>query len=396
MSIITIVLICLLSMFVVAELLRRLAIPRVVGQVIAGMIFGIPIIKNLVFTSEGLSVISFLADIGVIVLLFFVGLQINFRQIGKNVLPSAGVSLFNTGLPLILGFIASKYFFHLNNAQSLIIGVCMSVSAAAIALDLMEEFGKLRTRLGAFIVTAGTFDDIVELLLITIILAFLETAIKKTSIVQLFFGIIIFAAVALAFRLWIIPAVLNLIERQPERAFIFTGALVITLVMAVVAEIAGVGALIGALFSGMIIRQVLMRDIGHKPWERAEITHTIHTIAFGFLVPFFFFHIGMQANLLQIWDNIGFGIVITILAIFGTVFGSNLGYYLVNRNWEEGRIVGWAMNAKGDTELIIADLAMAAGVINGAIYSSLIFMALVSTLISPYVLKRLLLKHKWR
>lgn len=396
MSIIAIVLICLLAMFVVAELLRFLRVPRVVSQVATGMIFGIPLIKNYIFTAEGMSVISFLADIGVIVLLFFVGLQINFKQLGKTVLPSAGVSMFNTAFPLILGFLASKFLFQLDTTESIIIGVCMSVSATAIALDLMEEFKKLRTRLGTFIVTAGTFDDLVELFLITGILTFFETAVKQTSLWQLFIGLIAFTAIAIAFRLWIIPALLRLIESETERALIFTGALLITLVMAVLAELLGVGALIGALFSGVIIRQALLKDAGHKPWERSEISHNIHTIAFGFLVPFFFFHVGMQANIAAIWGNILFGIVITALAIIGTVFGSAFGYALVNKNWEEGYIVGWALNAKGDTELIIADLALSAGVITSAIYSSLIFMAVVSTLISPYILKKLIIKHKWR
>jgi Kef-type K+ transport system membrane component KefB len=162
--------------------------------------------------------------------------------------------------------------------------------------------------------------------------------------------------------------------------------------MAVLADYLGLGALIGALFSGVIIRQVLLKDPGHKPWERMEITHSIHSIAFGFLVPFFFFNVGFNTDVLAIWQNLTFGVVITLIAIIGTVFGSALGYYVVNRNWKDGCIVGWALNAKGDTELVIAQLALSAGVISKGVFSSLIFMAVVSTLISPLVLKRLLKK----
>jgi Kef-type K+ transport system membrane component KefB len=172
----------------------------------------------------------------------------------------------------------------------------------------------------------------------------------------------------------------------------FTGALIITLLMAVLADYLGVGALIGALFSGVIIRQVLLKEPHHKPWERMEISHTIHSIAFGFLVPFFFFFIGFQTNILAIWENITFGIVITLLAVFGTVVGSALGYYITRHNWREGWIVGWAMNAKGDTELVIAQLALSAGVISASVFSSLIFMAVVSTLISPFVLRPMMKK----
>ncbi len=385
------ILICLIVIYVLSELLRTLSVPRVVSQIAAGMLLGLPFFSRL-FDPSTVSVISFLADIGVILLLFFVGLKISFKQFEKNIKTSAYISIFNTSIPLVLGFIASKYIFQFSNSVSIIVGVCMSVSASAIALDLLEEFNKIRTKLGTLIISAGTFDDMVEVALITIVLTFLETAIKHTTILQLLFGVILFAVLVMIFRFWIIPFVLKRIEGQPEHAQLFTGALIITLVMASLADFLGVGALIGALFSGIIVRQVLMKGTGHKPWERAEITHSIHSIAFGFLVPIFFFHVGFQTNLLAIWQNLGFSVLITVLAIFGTVVGSALGYHMTYKDWKQGWIVGWAMNAKGDTELVIAELALTAGVISASVYSSLIFMAVVSTLISPFVLRPLLKK----
>lgn len=351
----------------------------------------LPFIR-IIFGQESILLVKFLADIGVILLLFFVGLQINFRQFEKSIPSSAWISFFNTSIPLVFGFLASKYLFNLDTSVSLIVGVCLSVSSVAISLDILEELKKIRTKLGALIASAGAFDDMVELILITVILTFIETALQKTSILQLFFGVLLFSAVVLAFRLWFIPFFLHRIEGQPEHAQLFTGALIITLIMAVLADYLGLGALIGALFSGVIIRQVLLKDPGHKPWERMEITHPIHSIAFGFLVPFFFFNVGFSTDVLAIWQNLTFGVVITLIAIIGTVVGSALGYYIVNRNWKNGCIVGWALNAKGDTELVIAQLALSAGVISKGVFSSLIFMAVVSTLVSPFVLKHLLKK----
>ena len=386
------ILICLIVIYVLSELLRMIRVPRVVSQIAAGMILGLPVIKQIIFDQESISLISFLAQIGVILLLFFVGLQISFKQFERNIKPSIWISLLNTLLPLAFGYAASKYFFGLSESTSVIVGVCMSVSATAIALDLMEEFNKLRTKLGMLIVSAGTFDDLVELLLITGVLTFIQTAIERTTLLQLGFGVVLFAFAVLIFRFLIIPFLIHRIEGQPEHAQLFTGALIITLLMAVLAEYLGLGALIGALFSGVIIRQVLLKEPAHKPWERMEISHSIHSIAFGFLVPFFFFYVGFQTDILAIWNNIGFGLVITILAIIGTVVGSALGYYINIHNWKEGWTVGWAMNAKGDTELVIAQLALSAGVISTAVFSSLIFMAVVSTLISPFVLRRMLKK----
>ncbi|MBS3148619.1 cation:proton antiporter [Candidatus Woesearchaeota archaeon] len=392
MNTIVTLLLALAAMFFLSEILRIVKVPRVVSHIIAGMIFGIPFLKDVLFTQESAWLIGFLADIGAILLLFFVGIQIDLRQITKEIVPSWWISFFNTILPLSLGFVASRYVFGMEYGTSLIVGVCMSVSATAIALDLMEEFGKLRTRLGALIVSAGSFDDIVELFLITSVLTVLETSVMHTSIAQLASGVVLFAILVVAFRLWAIPFVLYLVEQQPERAQLFTAALIITLFMASLAEILGIGALIGALFSGVIWRQVLLKDKGHRPWEKAEITHSMHTLAFGFIVPFFFFHVGFQTNILAIWQNLTFGIVITLLSIAGTVVGSATGYVLSYHNWNEAWIAGWAMNAKGDTELVIAQFALTAGVISSQVFSSLIFMALISTLISPFMLRHLLKK----
>ncbi len=386
------VLVCLIVIYILSEVLRTFSVPRAVSQIGAGIILGLPAISHYLFTTESMALVKFLADVGLILLLFFVGLQVSFKQFKKNIVCSAWISFFNTSLPLILGYLASRYVFSLDNSTSIIVGICMSVSATAIALDLLEEFNKLRTKIGVLIASAGTFDDMVELFLITGVLTFLETAIKQTTLLQLLYGVILFAGIVTIFRFWIIPFVIKRIEGQPEHAQLFTGALIITLVMAVLADYLGVGALIGAIFSGVIVRQVLFKEPGHFPWERTEIMHSVHTIAFGFLVPFFFLFIGLQTNVLAIWENIWFNVLITILAIAGTVVGSALGYHMIVRNWKEGWIVGWAMNAKGDTGLVIAQIALAAGVITSTIFSSLIFMAAVSTLISPFVLKRMLKK----
>jgi len=386
------VLICLIVMYVLSEALRRFSVPRVVSQIASGMILGLPFISAYLFNIESAALIKFLSDVGVILLLFFVGLKISFKQFKKNIASSAWISFFNTSIPLIFGYLVSRFLFSLDNGTSLIVGICMSVSATAIALDLLEEFNKLRTKIGTIVASAGTFDDVVEVFLITGVLAFLETTIKRTTFSQLIFGVILFAVIVMLFRLWIIPFIIKRIEGQPEHAQLFTGALIITLVMAILADYLGVGALIGAILSGVVVRQILFKEPGHYLWERTEITRSIHTIAFGFLVPFFFFFIGFQTNVLAIWENIGFNVIITILAIAGTVFGSALGYHMVYPKWREGWIVGWAMNAKGDTGLVIAQLALAAGVISQSIFSSLIFMAVVSTLISPFVLKPLLQK----
>lgn len=386
------VLICVTVMYLFGEVLRHLRIPRVVSHITAGIILGLPQVRPIVFSAESGWLVQFFADVGVILLLFFVGLQIDLYKFRDALPTSLWISVCNTLFPLVTGFLVTHYVFGLARYAALIVGICLSVSATALAFDLLAELGKLRTRLATFIVSAGTFDDIVEMFLVAGVFTVLETTVKRIGVFELAVNVFIFAAVIFAFRFWLIPVILKRIEGQPEHAQLFTGALIITLLMAILAEYLGISAMIGALFSGVMMRQVLLNP-GHKPWERMEITHSIHTLAFGLFVPFFFLMIGLQTDVLAIGENLLFGAAITAIAILGTVLGSAVGYYVTHKNWTEGLVIGWAMNAKGDTELVIAQLALSVGAISQEVFSSLIFMAVVSTLISPLVLKRLVVKY---
>ncbi|HLF54446.1 MAG TPA: cation:proton antiporter [Candidatus Nanoarchaeia archaeon] len=388
----TTLLICLGILYLFSELLQFFKIPRVVSQISVGIVLGLPFIKDALFTDESLSILKFLAYVGSILLLFFVGLGLDFKQLKKNLGASLNISLFNTILPLAFGFLASKYLFGLSDIVSLLVGVCMSVSATAFALDLLEEYGKLKTALGALIVDAGATDDFVELMLVASILAVIGVVGAKFSILVLILNVIIFLVILLIFRFILIPFILTIVERKMYKPALFTAALLITLLLAVLAEYLKIGAIIGALFGGLIIRQVLKTDKAHGPYERTEITHVVHAIGFGFLIPLFFLWIGLNTDIISIWQNINFSLTITVLAIFGTVFGSAFGYWLVSKNWKNGWKVGWALNAKGDTELVIAQVALGSGIISKDIFSSLIFMALISTLISPFVFEYLLKK----
>ncbi len=393
----TVILICLASLYFVAELLKLIEIPRVVSQIGVGLIMGLPFVKPLIFDQESLSIITFLGYIGSILLLFFVGIEMDLTRFRKDFSISLNVSLFNTVVPLALGFAASYWLFGLPAIVSLIIGVCMSVSATAFALDMLEEFGKLKTAIGALIISAGTVDDLLEIILITSIIAVIGTVATKFSLLTIVLNMILFLGVLFLFRFALIPLTLKVVERRMYKPALFTGALIITLLLASFAEYLKIGALMGALFAGIIIKHVLLKDAEvHKPWERSEISRTVHSVGFGFLVPFFFLWVGLSTDIASVFENLWFAIAITLITIVGTVVGSAAGYWMKVKNWrhpkkmKNGWMLGWAMNAKGDTGIVITQLAFTAGIISQGIFSSLVFMAIVATLISPLVFRQLI------
>ena len=118
-----VILVALVLAFFLSEIFRYFSLPRVIGQILAGVILGIPIIKNSLFNSEVNSAFSFLTNMGILLLFFFIGLEISPRQFKKNFKESSLIAVFNTIIPLVLGFLAGHFIFGLSIMASLIIGI---------------------------------------------------------------------------------------------------------------------------------------------------------------------------------------------------------------------------------------------------------------------------------
>ena len=110
-----VIFIALLLAYLISEIFRHFGLPRVIGQILAGVVLGIPLIKNLLFTEQIIPVFSFITNIGIILLFFFVGLEINLKKFRKNFRESSLIAVFNTLIPLTAGFLAGKFLFHFNN-----------------------------------------------------------------------------------------------------------------------------------------------------------------------------------------------------------------------------------------------------------------------------------------
>jgi len=393
-NILLVILIALVTAYILSEIFRYLKLPRVVGQILAGIILGIPLIKDYLFDTEALSVFSFLTNIGIILLFFFIGLEINVREFRKNFEKSILVSIFNTMMPLFLGFIVARAFFRFDNITSLIIGISLSVSSQAISLDILEEVKLLKSKIGNLILTSGTVDDVFELLAISVVLVIFHSAISGFfSLKALFINIMIFVAIVLIFRITLIPFALKTFEKDKSQAILFMGALIIVLLMAYLSELFGVSSLIGALIAGVLVRQTLITGEDRKPWRRNEISHFIHVISFGFLIPIFFVNVGLQTNVDIISANIFLAFVLLVVDIIGTIGGTVMGIMFSKGSMHEGLIVGWGIVPKGDTELVIATLALKNNLINIDVYTAIITVALASTFIAPIVFRYLIKKY---
>jgi Kef-type K+ transport system membrane component KefB len=164
------------------------------------------------------------------------------------------------------------------------------------------------------------------------------------------------------------------------------------LLVSITSEYLGFGELIGALIAGMVVKFTLCNTKEYL--EKENITELFEAVTFGFLAPFFFIWIGINTDLSILLNNPSLGILLTILAIGTKILGSIIGNYIGKGKFSEGFAIGIAMSNKGVVTLVGAEIARASGLIGQDLFSAIIFMTVLTTLISPLLFNNLLKKIK--
>ncbi len=384
-----IVLICLALSYFISEFLKRFGIPRVVAYLSTGIILGASFLRPDIFSSPNVEVVEFLANLGIVLLFYYVGLEMDFQGFTRNFKRSVLVSLLNTLIPLAIGFLVMHFVLKFDYLQSFVVGMALSVSSQAVSVELLEELGLLKSKIGSLLVGAGAVDDLLELLLVTLVLSFFNFAVSGFTFSSLLFYLLIFLLFVVFARVWLVPMLLKFFDVEKSSTYRFMGSLVIVLLLASLSDLLGVGAFIGAIAAGIIIRQTIFKGVSFPHWEEHDIARSIHIVAFGFLIPFFSIWAGLNVDLNSAVENFGLVLFFFLIATVGTIGGTVLAIALSKGSLRQGFIVGWGLNAKGDVELVIATIALKSGLIGSGVFSAIVVMSLLTTLISPIVFRHL-------
>ena len=393
MDILLMLVIALLSAQIFAEFGKLFGIPRVVGQIAAGLVLSQEPFRSFLFSANNMLVLGFLANLGIILLFYYVGLETNFGIFRQHLKKGVLISLLNTSLPFLVGFSLMHVFFHFNGVVSAIVGVALAVSAQSVSVDILDELNMLKSSVGRSIVSAGAIDDVIELLMVSVLLTSLHIAFGDATFFDLIRNIGIFLLILLSARILFVPAILKFFEIEHSSTARFTGALVLVLLLASLADQLKIGALIGAMLAGVIVRRTIYKDVTIPDWEEHDIARSTHIIAFGFLIPLFFVWIGLQTDIHTIIQDPGLILLLASIATLGTVGGSALAIFLSGGSFKSGLTIGWGLNPKGDVELVIAALALQYGIITQELFTALVMMGMITTLISPIVFRRLVRKQ---
>lgn len=386
-SLILMILVCLLLAFIFSELFTKLGLPRVVGQICAGLFLGVGFIRDFLFTSENLSVLNFLANLGIILLFYYIGMESNLKIFSKNIKNSLVISVFKTVFPFISGFFVSRYLLGFGDVSSLFIAVFLAAGAQSVSVDILEELNILKSKLGNTIISVGIITDIIEFAIMTILLSVLQISSSNLSILNFIFYLVLFVSFLIFARFFMIKYILKIFDREHSSTARFTAALIILLIIVSLTEFLSIGALIGALAAGLVIRQTIYKDINIPNFEERDMAKSIHIIAFGFLIPLFFVWVGLNTDVLSVFDNLLNVSVFTLVALVSILGGVVLAVLFLKGSFKEGIILGFGLSPKGDIGFVLGALALENGIINDQVFSSLVVMALFITLISPICFK---------
>lgn len=360
---------------VLAKLFSVLSIkfkePAVLGMLLVGMVIG-PTGFDLIETNVVLEIFS---EIGVIILLFEAGLETDIpsmKRAGRGALFS---SIGGIVFPFLSGF-ALSILFGLSLEKALIIGVAFTATSVSVTVMTLMDMKKFRTVEGTTIMGAAIIDDVIGILLLTIVFSFFGG--NEKSFLELIFAITGYVFIGLLFAKFLLKKIIKLSRSVGSNDMELSIGLSLALLYSWGAKIVGMASITGAYFSGLFIAQTK---------SKTKISEGIKEIGQSLFVPVFFINIGLTTNLREGSFNILFAISFILVAIFSKIIGGGFGAKLNGFGYKRSLIIGIGLVPRGEVALVIANMAMARKIISADIFGMIVMMVVVSAIITPLLLK---------
>ena len=365
----------LLGAKVLGELAERIRQPAVIGELLAGVLLG-PSLIGLV--DPGAPILHLMAEIGVIVLLFSIGLETQLKRLLSVGAVSSVVALAGVILPFAGGY-AVSLLLGFTHIQSIVMGAALTATLVGITARVLGDLGWLERTEGQVIMGAAVIDDVVGLIILAVVsdlaagarVGVLDVGVKTA----LAFGFLI-VAVALGAR--VAPPLLARLERGTRMYGIAALALALAFLVALAAEAAGSAPIIGAFAAGLIV----------APTPQAQKVDRGVSALGSFFVPIFFVSVGAAVDVRTFLqpDVLLLGSALLVVAIAGKVAAGYAAWWFPGRKL----LVGVGMMPRGEVGLIFAQMGITVGVLTAPLFSALAFVVFVTTFLAPPLLKRLL------
>lgn len=389
MHLFTSLLLLIVAARILGHVMTRLRQPAIIGELAAGVLLG-PSVLNVVHYSEPLAGIAGLA---IFFIVLSAGMEMKFADIvsaarGRGLLLAVMSFLMPFGAGLVIGWSAG-----MPPTRTMVLALCMSITALPVAVRILEGFGLLDSRIARYAIASAVFNDLVALLLLGLLLDLPRHAgfgaVTAASLVGgakllLLVGVI----VAMEYGLRALAGDSQTARRFQERMSnwfggeaLFGVVILFVLVFASISEMLGFHMVIGAFFGGLLISREMFVANRFKQLEQ-----TLNSVSRGFLAPVFFATLGLEFSIKDMPSGWFVGAVLVASIAFKILPGW-IGGRLAGLSKPEALGLGFMLNGRGVMELVVAQIALDRGFINLGLFSTLVLMGVVTTLITPLLFR---------
>ncbi|MBT3190419.1 MAG: cation:proton antiporter [Anaerolineae bacterium] len=368
----------------------KLGQPSVLGELAVGIILGPSVLDMLhwaPFTDKHLAdAIAHIAELGVLLLMFIAGLELHLSDLAKSGKVSALAGTLGVFLPLGMGYGLARAF-SFDDQSALFIGLVLAATSVSISAQTLMEMKVLRTRVGIGLLGAAVFDDILVVLGLSIFVALAVGSGGFWGIVWIALRMFLYMGIAAAVGMALFPKLSRKIDSLPISQGLMAFVLIVAFFYAWSAEVlGGMAAITGAFLAGLVFARSPLKD---------RIETGVSTLAYSFFVPVFFVNVGLAANAkLLTGESLWLLLTMIVVAVISKVLGSGLGARIAGFTNLEALQMGAGMTSRGEVGLIVASVGVAEGMISTDIFAVIVGVVIVTTLLTPAMLRVLFAKNK--
>ncbi len=369
------------------DIFAKVGIPSVLGEIFVGIVLGQSIL-GIIPLNEAFKL---LAELGIILLLFHIGLEADLKQLKEVGFSAFSVAIMGALAPFITGFLVSYFIFNLPPITSLFIGGTITATSIGITVRVLEDLGKMKEKFAQIVLGAAVLDDIFGVIVLAALYEFSKTAVinvNATLILVLYIGtFFIFAPIIgklFAYLVTILSKRLNTLDFVPPVV------VSIILLFAYAAHEIGSPEILGAFTAGIAFsrRFTIPFAAGFQTDKIIihKIEHSLNPLIWIF-TPIFFVYVGLQLNLKAIdFTSSDFWLLSAALFLVALITKVSAGF-LIKGNLREKLSIGFSMLPRGEVGLIFAEFGRLSGIYDSTLYAVIIFVVALTTLLAPLSLK---------
>jgi len=355
------------------ELINRIRLPAVVGELCAGILLGYSLLNWIDPTNETLHI---LAEMGAILLLFEIGLEMDIGELKRAGKASIWVGTVGVIIPFFLGWLISLAFGY-RSLEALFIGGVLTATSVGITARVLQERGWLKSREANVILGAAVLDDVWGLMVLSVLTSIEHGNISAELILRSFILALLFLGFSIGIGLQIAPYLMKALASLRTRGALYAGVIAFLLLLSLLSQTAGLAPIVGAFACGLLLS---------RTEQKLHIERGITPLA-DFLTPFFFVIMGAQMKLGAIsLSSLWFILVIFAIAFLGKLIAGLSSPGKGIKRW----IIGIGMVPRGEVGLVLASYSLSHKILSYADYSILVLVIMLTTIIAPIILHFLL------